>query len=195
LDNRYAWADSSFDWPPMWASVDGVLSLGSLTQYLNQFYSGVQKNKPYRIASVFSAFDDDYVSSYGYLDYADGAVFDLTWKKAIAFDPQIIQVVTWNDYGEGTIIEPTMERGYNELEYIQDRVREWKPDFPYTKEDLRRPLEFYRLRYTQTASGAVQTAINAATTALFADNPDNFRSKSAEAGISVDINDLKPLLR
>ena len=195
LDNKYAWADSSYNWPPMWASVGGVLTQARLTQYLDDFYGGKQKNKPYRAASVFSAFDDAYETSLGHLDYDNGAVFDLTWKKAIAFDPQIIQIVTWNDYGEGTIIEPTMERGYRELEYLQSRVREYNSEFPFTAEDLRWPLEFYRLRYTQTASSAQESAIKAAINALFEGNIAVFRSEAASTGVAVDINDLKPMLR
>jgi len=195
LDNRYPWADFSFNWPPMWASVSGILTQARLSQYLDQFYSGVQKNKSYRIAGVFSAFDDAYADSYGYLSYDNGAVFDLTWKKAVAFDPHIVQIITWNDYGEGTIIEPTVERGYNELEYIQDRVREWDPGFPYTRQDLRWPLEFYRLSYTAAASVSQEAAIKAATNALFSGNAALFRSEAVKTGAAVNVNELKPLLR
>ena len=194
LDNHYAASDSSFNWPPMWASVGGVLTQARLIQYLDQFYNQ-KRNKPYRAASVFPAFDDAYVTSYGYLAYDNGAVFDLTWKKAIDFNPQIIQIVTWNDYGEGTIIEPTIERGYKELEYVQDRVKEYNSDFPFTKEDLRWPLEFYKLRYTQTATSAQTAAITAATNALFAGDAATFRAEAAKTGTTVSLNDLKPLLR
>ena len=189
LDNRYPWADASFNW--------FNLSGGqTLTQALNNFYNGVQKNKPYRVATVYSAFDDDYSwGSYGSLDYSGGANFDLTWTRAVVFNPAIIQIATWNDYGEGTIIEPTIERGYNELEYIQDRIREWDSGFPFTKEDLRWPLEFYKLLYTQTAGAAQETAIKAAVNAVFAGDASAFRARTAETGLSVSTGDLKPLLR
>jgi len=111
------------------------------------------------------------------------------------WDPSIIQLVTWNDFQEGTCFEPTIERGYNELEFIQDRVREWKEDFPFTQEDLRRPLELYKLRYTLAATTEQEAAIQAATTALFEGNAELFRAKAAETGITVDMDDLKPLLR
>ena len=194
LDNHIQGSDSSFNWPPMGWSQGGVLTQDRLTQYLDQFYNQ-KKNKPYRVASVFSAFDDAYATSYGYLAYDDGKVFDLTWKKAIDFDPDIIQIVTWNDYGEGTIIEPTIERGYSELEFVQDRIKEYNPDFPFTKLDLRLPLEFYKLRYLQTASSTQQAAIAAATTALFAGDAAAFRAEAAKTGVTVSESDLKPLLR
>ena len=195
LDNRYSWADSSFNWPPMWASANGVLTQARLTQYLDQFYNGAQKNNAFRVSSVFSAFDDAYVTSLGKLAYDNGKIFDLTWRKAAAFKPAIIQIVTWNDYGEGTIIEPTVERGYKELEYIQDRVRKWNPGFPFTKEDMRWPLEFYRLLYTESASAEQTSAINLAINALFEGDTAAFRANAKKTGVSVNVNDLKPLLR
>jgi len=193
LDNRYTWADASYNWFQMPQS--GELTQAQLTQNLNQFYNSRQKDKPYKVATVFSAFDDAYEDGYGSLYYANGAVFDLTWKKAVAFNPQIIQIATWNDYGEGTIIEPTIDRGYAELEYVQARIKEWNANFPFTKEDLRWPLEFYKLRYTQTATATQEAAIKAATNALFAGNTATFRAEAAKTGASVNVNDLKPLLR
>ena len=199
LDNRYPWADTSFPWPPMHLSqmIDGrrTLTEARLREYLRNFYEGVQSTRPFRIATVFSAFDDSYAVSYGYLAYNDGATFELTWNMAMDFDPHIIQIATWNDYGEGTIIEPTMERGYNELEFIQDRVREWDPAFPFTREDLRWPLEFYRLRFTQTATPAQEAAIRDATNALFRRDAAAFRDAAARTGLDIDMGDLRPILR
>ena len=199
LDNKYPWADASFNWPPMWASAGGVLSVSRLEQYLDDFYGGRQRDKPYRVATVFSAFDDCYEdtggTSYGTLEYNSGTVFDITFKKAMPFNPHIVQAATWNDYGEGTIIEPTIERGYSELEYLQDREKEWNEDFPYNKTDLRYPLEFYKLLYADTASAGQRTAICAAINALFAGSAEDFRAEAVKTGVTVEVNDLKPLLR
>ncbi|MCL2600505.1 MAG: hypothetical protein FWD88_04930 [Treponema sp.] len=199
IDNRYPWADVSFNWPPMHLSqnVDGrrVLTEERLVEYLQHFYGGVQSTRPFRIATVFSAFDDSYPVSYGYLAYNDGGTFELTWNMAMDFDPHVIQIATWNDYGEGTIIEPTMERGYRELEFIQDRVREWNPAFPFTAGDLRWPLEFYRLRFTETATPEQEAAIRDATDALFRRDVEAFRSAAHRTGLTVDVDDLRPMLR
>jgi len=193
LYNRYPFSDSTFNWPPVNSGT--ITSQSEVINRLNQFYNR-NISLTYKVASVFSAFDDFYNwGSHGHIAYDNGAVFDLTWKRAIAFNPHIIQIVTWNDYGEGTIIEPTIERGYNELEYVQDRVREYNSDFPFTKLDLRWPLEFYKLRYTQTASSAQLAAITAATNALFAGDVVTFRTEAAKTGASVSLYDLKPLLR
>jgi len=45
--------------------------------------------------------------------------FSATLNAAIAGGSHYIQVATWNDYGEGTIIEPTKEFGYGFLTTLQ----------------------------------------------------------------------------
>ena len=198
IDNRFHWSDATFNWPPMHLSYrnDGILTEAELTGYLQRFYAR-NAASPFRIATVFSAFHDSYAQSFGYLSYNDGQTFRLTWDMAMDFEPHVIQIATWNDFGEGTIIEPTMERGYNELEFIQNKVREWNPDFPFTREDLRWPLEFYRLRFTETATAEEEAAIQAATAALFRRDAEAFRAAahSVRAGLAVDVNDLRPILR
>ena len=59
----------------------------------------------------------------------------------------IVQLVTWNDYGEGTMIEPTHEFGYTFLEVIQsERKQEIGSGFPFVKEDLGLPARLLALR-------------------------------------------------
>ncbi len=154
LDNKTSWAESTYNWPPMWASEGpagnkGELSISRLVQYLNSFYNNTKnKNNSFLVATAFPAFDDIYEdqggASYGNLDYAEGRTFELTFTAAERAYPNIIQIATWNDYGEGTIIEPTKERGYTALEYLQDKQKEWNPGFPYNHDDLRTPLEEWK---------------------------------------------------
>lgn len=60
---------------------------------------------------------------------------------------QFVQLVTWNDYGEGTMFEPTHEFGYTFLEELQEARRaEAGGEFPYTAEDLRLPAKLLALR-------------------------------------------------
>jgi hypothetical protein len=81
------------------------------------------------------------------------------------------------------------------LEHLQDKRREQDNSFSYTKEDLRVPLEFYKLRYLNAASAAQEVAIVEAYSALFTDNATGFRAAAEKAGVRVSATDLKPLLR
>jgi hypothetical protein len=46
----------------------------------------------------------------------------------------MIQIATWNDYGEGTVIEPSWKNGYKHLEELQRRFGS-----EYSPVDLRLP--------------------------------------------------------
>jgi hypothetical protein len=115
-----AWGDAAFNWPPV--STGSVTDRNRVENALNIFFTK-RWQTPFKIASVYSAFDDDYLNrSYGYMPYKTDAsgsgtdFFDLTWNKVInEYNPNMIQIVSWNDYGAGTIIGPTIGRGYNEL--------------------------------------------------------------------------------
>jgi hypothetical protein len=144
-------ATATFPWPPMWSSQAGVLSLGALENYLDGFYQKANNYK-YVVAGAFPGFQDIYQeagvgSSYGYLDAQDGKTFELTLQKAIEQEPDVIQLITWNDYGEGTNIEPTVEYGYRYLEMVQGaRTKSTGAKAVYSSEDLRLPLTLFQLR-------------------------------------------------
>ena len=71
-------------------------------------------------------------SSLGYLDARKGKTLIHTFQKALIHDADIIQIVTWNDFGEGTNIEPTEEYEYCYLEIIQNlRRKHIDPSFSY----------------------------------------------------------------
>lgn len=42
-----------------------------------------------------------------------------TFDRSFAHDPELIQIVTWNDFAEGTAVEPTRENGFWYLDAIE----------------------------------------------------------------------------
>lgn len=127
--------DGSFAWPPV---------------------TGGQKVPPERwrkelegngIPVVFPGFNDIYQRagvhpSYGSIDDRDGATFSETLGYALKGKDRLVQIATWNDYGEGTVIEPAWNHGYRHVEALQKS----RPGIPYSPEDLRLPAQLYRLR-------------------------------------------------
>ena len=149
-------AEGSFPWPPMEASSGGALSPGELVRYLNDFYRRNQYG-PFLVSSAFPGFHDFYSQagvrpSYGYLDDYLGDTFSMTLEAAVAARADVVQLVTWNDYGEGTMIEPTVQNGYRDLETLQDLRRRLDPSFTASREDLRAPLAAYNARVAARAS-------------------------------------------
>jgi hypothetical protein len=133
------------------------------------------------IAGAFSRFHDIYAeaggSSYGYID-ANGSygaygtsTYHYTLERALQSSADIVQLVTWNDYGEGTIIEPTVEDGYLYLEMTQQLRKEYvDANFPYVAADLRLPVRLYTLRKANLGNPAVMAHLATVEDYLFANN-------------------------
>lgn len=125
-DNKLDAGEGAFDWPPMWMSQtnNGILTTNQLNTYLTQFEAKGASWEAY-VSSAFPRFHDIYQQagvqpSLGYLDDANGTVFQSTLQRAMTNNSKIVQVVTWNDYGEGTMVEPTIQYGYRDLGVLQN---------------------------------------------------------------------------
>jgi hypothetical protein len=152
-DNRLPAGVGAFDWPPMWLSGGGtnVLTPAALQNYLVSF-DQAGAGWPARVSSAFPRFHDIYAqvgvgASDGYLDDAQGATLTNTFSRALTNNSTFIQLVTWNDFGEGTIIEPTVDFGYRDLGIVQNLRRQYlEAQFPYHTDDLSLPFRLYTQR-------------------------------------------------
>lgn len=103
-----------------------------------------------RMAVAYPRFHDWYEEGGqpGHADLDDrlGATYALTLEQAVGFGVEAIQVATWNDWQEGTQIEPSVEFGLRDLLITQQARRRLDPAFAFTAADLELPLELFRLR-------------------------------------------------
>jgi hypothetical protein len=168
-DNRYAVGKGAFDWPPMWMTGGGtnMLTPPQLQSYLNSFEQN-GAGWPAYISSAFPRFHDIYAqagvgSSYGVLDDANGATFTNTLVRAITNKAAIVQLATWNDFGEGTIIEPTLDYGFRDLGIVQSLRRQYiEPGFAYHTNDLGIAVRFYNLRKQYSSLPAIAAELDRA---------------------------------
>jgi len=90
--------------------------------YFNQYYASQINLSPLMVTSIFRGFNDHYIAggtgttnpynaigflnpNYGYINITyNYTMYDLHSKYNVI--PNIIQIPTWNDYTEGTMIEP-----------------------------------------------------------------------------------------
>ncbi len=68
-----------------------------------------------------------------------------------------MQIATWNDWGEGTSIEPSHEFGYRDLEVVQAARRRLDSRFAAQPDDLRLPNELLKLRRKASDAGSTRT--------------------------------------
>ncbi len=96
---------------------------------------------------AFPGFNDYYEeggwgTGFGWqIEYYDGVTFKNNLDKAVNAGVDYLQLITWNDFGEGTMIEPTREFNYNMLEIVQDFT-----GVEYTRNELERIFTLYNLR-------------------------------------------------
>jgi hypothetical protein len=143
-------ATGYFPWVILGSQEFGGPTQTEVDDYLDDFYQATSAWK-YVVGGTFPGFWDIYGEaggeSYGYLDTRDGQTFFRSLKKSLEYNPDVIQIITWNDFGEGTTIEPALEYGYEYLEAIQDLRRQFiDTTFVFTGDDLEIPKQLYDLR-------------------------------------------------
>ena len=118
--------DGAFAWVPV--SEGKTVDTPTWTAELSSFYGRErQAGRPF-VAVAFPGYHDFYAQagvgkSYGYIGSRDGQTFAESLQQALKSGAPIVQVATWNDYGEGTAIEPTIEHGSRDLTELQRNLR------------------------------------------------------------------------
>lgn len=137
-------AAGAFDWP---VPKDG---LARADRFIAE-----SREWPVRMPAAYPRFHDIYAEAKvpgSHVEIADdaGRTFAWTLERALKGGAPLVQVVTWNDWGEGTQVEPSVEFGYRDLEAIQRMRRQLvKPAFVPAPDDLRLAHRLYLLRHEQ----------------------------------------------
>ena len=134
----------AFDWPHPEGAGAGW------EREMNLFYEQ-SKSWQQSVPVSFPRFHDIYEQagvhkSWGEIPDDNGKTFEKTLEHALKSSANLVQIATWNDWGEGTQIEPSIEFGYRDLEAVQ-RIRRpsASPHRPYTANDLRLPIDLLML--------------------------------------------------
>jgi len=89
------------------------------------------------------------------IDTDNGYTFSETLNYTHHEISDFIQIITWNDFGEGTMIEPTQEFGFTFLNTLQQYTR-----VPFTESHLKLALEIYRIRKRYENNADVQSLLD-----------------------------------
>jgi hypothetical protein len=128
--------------------------------FLDNFYS--KSFSGLKMGSAYPGFKDFYEEGgggnrYFIIDHNGTETFETTLDKALESNVDYIQLVTWNDYGEGTMIEPTLEFGYDFLNMLQTKL-----GTSLTQEDLDLVVRLYDLRKKTKDSNLKQKQLDQA---------------------------------
>lgn len=150
--------------------------------YLPRYYAWVNwKGFNSSIGSTYHSYNDYFAeggwgnSSYE-LDDQDGQRFSNYLAYNAQFNPDIIQLLSWNGFVEGTMLEPTLEQGYKYLTELQSFTNS-----SFDQADLELVTEIYLIRKALD----INSLANQTATTIVAD---------IHAGKSLDASSLKGLL-
>ncbi|WP_146404336.1 glycoside hydrolase family 71/99-like protein [Planctomycetes bacterium CA13] len=134
-------AIGGFDWPIPKQGVERTARFGDISR---QWQSSIPVVFP-RFVDIYS--EAKVRDGYPPIEDNDGKTFQFSLQHAFASKAPLIQIATWNDWGEGTNIEPSEEFGYRDLEVLQQARRQHiDATFSAKAEDLRLPVALFRLR-------------------------------------------------
>ncbi|HTS18533.1 MAG TPA: hypothetical protein VMP11_13245 [Verrucomicrobiae bacterium] len=155
---HHIWKQAGADGGFIWVHRDpweGTPTEARIRQRIHEVFTYFSTNANEVIVSAYPGFDDVYEQHQPPLAYRDGKTLRETLEVGSEGPWPLIQLITWNDYGEGTMIEPTHEFGYTFLDVIQQvRRNELGPSFTFTADDLRLPARLYALRKKGTVPAA-----------------------------------------
>ncbi|MFA6404198.1 MAG: T9SS type A sorting domain-containing protein [Salinivirgaceae bacterium] len=111
--------------------------------YLSWFYNtiGGKTTLDFATGGVWAGFDER-SCSWGYqerwIDRKDGEIYDNTWAYVMNYQGQLplkwVIIETWNDWNEGTEIEPSKELGFQYLKQTIAKVNSFKSTLINTDE-------------------------------------------------------------
>jgi hypothetical protein len=113
------------------------------------------------IGSAYPGFHDYYqLGGWGdqigwYINHNGNETFSATLGRASDAQVPVLQLVTWNDFGEGTMIEPTDEFGFSFLQLVQQFC-----GVSYSQKELEHVYQLYNLRKKYIQDAAIQLKLD-----------------------------------
>lgn len=140
-DGRYFWV-GGFD------SDTRFSSLAHIRLRYGDFLAGQRERDGVTFGSVVSGFNDSPVWGWGDLPRSapryDGERYRLMWEMSLEAEVDAVQIVTWNDWNEGSHIEPSSDFGYSYLELTKTWSARFKgQETTVPDEALRLPHQLY----------------------------------------------------
>ncbi|MCB0283180.1 MAG: hypothetical protein KDF60_11420 [Calditrichaeota bacterium] len=128
---------------------------------LENFYNNRAPGQEIAIAAAYPGFNDYYKEGgwgeqVGWeIAHNETATLSSTLQLAEQSGLSMLQLVTWNDFGEGTMMEPTIEFGYTFLEKIQEFT-----GVSYSVQNLEQIKRLYDLRKQYKNDAKIQVKLD-----------------------------------
>ena len=129
---------------------------------LNNFYSNRAPNLNTVMGVAYVGFEDFYMeggagNGFFTISHNNGQTLETTLDLISEYDEHIdlLQLATWNDFGEGTMFEPTWEFGFSFLTQLQDFL-----GVEYGEHEFEQILRLYNLRKEHKNDSNIQSQLD-----------------------------------
>ncbi len=181
------WTSNSSPDPYLWGE-----------SYLNTFYSNMGNNTFIRFATggIWPGFDEKgWLGDTRRLMYRqDGQVYKNTWQKVFNYlstypTPlmNLVQIITWNDWGEATEIEPSVEYGYDYIHKTRNQINFYTTPILINDMALLVPHYIYNARLSVAQSLVSQSNSSIITNAIQNFYKGDYYSALTNATKAMDI--------
>jgi hypothetical protein len=146
------------------------------------------------MAGVSPGFDD--IGCWGWgtgprkVDRDDGRTYAYRWEKTLATNLQLVFIPTWNDWAEGTTIEPSVEYGDQYLRMTREYAARFKSTAA-SAGDFLLPIWIYKVRKT-TSDAAALRDMSAASDAIAAGDYRRAESIVAPWAARLKVETIEP---
>jgi len=141
--------------------------------HISNFYANKLPNLAVGMGSAYPGFKDYYQQGGGgdaigwTIEHNNGATLDATLDMAKNANLKYLQLITWNDFGEGTMFEPTAEFGYSYIEKVKTFAGVQNAAVSFSEIS-----KLYNLRKQYKGKTAVQAKLDSAFNYFAAMQPD-----------------------
>ena len=164
--------DSAFAWIPV--KEGKRISERQWKTELDSLYQNRSQKTPV-IPVAFPGYRDFYEqakagSSYGSISELEGKTWEDSLNLALRQNSPLLQIATWNDYGEGTVVEPTRSLGYRYIEKLSEKL-----GVSATLSDLSLPAELLQIRKRSPENSVSRKVLEQISELIFAQRYEDAR--------------------
>jgi hypothetical protein len=102
-----------------WSSVNPTTNRG-YPEKLTEMSQAIHAADKYWIAPFAPGFDARLVGGKGTVDRADGATLRAEYAVAVRSSPDLLGLISWNEFSENTYVEPSRRYGSHYLDVLRD---------------------------------------------------------------------------
>lgn len=106
-----------------------ALSMANISDIYHKASNAAHAKNKIFVATVMPGYDDTEVRSPGYtIDRQNGSYYESFWSTANSSSPDHYIITSFNEWHEGTEIEPSLEYGYHYINLTKMMSITWTPD-------------------------------------------------------------------